>query len=108
MSTEEAVLAVIVMAAVTLILRAAPFVLFPAGKKTPDFIKYLGKVLPYAIMGMLVVYCYRRVDFTGTSHGIPELLAGIAVVLLHCWRRNTLLSIAGGTVLYMVLIQMVF
>ena len=98
---------VAVIAAVTALLRFLPFWIF-AGRETPKFIAYLGKVLPFAVMGMLVVYCLRGVSFVSGTHGIPELVSVALVVLLHLWRRNTLLSILGGTVCYMLLVQLVF
>ena len=91
-----------------MLLRFLPFFVFGSGKETPKFITYLGKYLPYAIMGMLVVYCLKGISFVTAPHGLPELIAVAAVVLLHLWKRNTLLSIGGGTVLYMILIQVVF
>lgn len=97
-----------VIAAVTALLRFAPFAVFGGGRPTPRYILYLGRVLPCAIMAMLVVYCLRGADPLGPTHALPELLAGAAVVGLHLWRKNTLLSIAGGTALYMVLVQAVF
>ena len=99
---------VAVIAAVTVLLRFAPFAVFGGGRPTPRYILYLGRVLPCAIMAMLVVYCLRGADPLGPTHALPELLAGAAVVGLHLWRKNTLLSIAGGTALYMVLVQAVF
>ena len=99
---------VAVIAAVTALLRFLPFVVFGGGRPTPKYVVYLANVLPCAIMAMLVVYCLRGVDLAGPAHGLPELLAGGAVVALQ-WRcKNTLLSIAGGTALYMVLVQLVF
>lgn len=92
----------------TMATRFLPFLLFPANKPTPSYVKYLGKVLPFAVIGLLVVYCFRNVSFLSGSHGIPELVAAAAVVLLHLWKKNMLLSIAGGTILYMVLVQLVF
>ena len=97
-----------VIALVTVALRVLPFLIFGGNKETPAFIAYLGKVLPFAIMGMLVVYCLKGISLVQAPHGLPEILAVAAVVLLHLWKRNTLLSIVGGTVLYMVLIQVVF
>lgn len=88
--------------------RAAPFLLFPAGKPTPKYIRYLGGVLPAAMFGLLVVYCFKHVDLLTGSHGLPELIALAVVVALHLWRRQMLLSIAGGTVCYMLLVQLVF
>jgi branched-subunit amino acid transport protein AzlD len=92
----------------TVITRSLPFLVFPAGKETPAFIKYLGRVLPPAVFGMLVIYCLRNVDFLSGSHGAPELMAIAAVTVLHLWKRQMLISIAGGTVIYMLLVQTVF
>ena len=99
---------VAVSAAVTAFLRFLPFLLLRKGHKTPAIITYLGKVLPCAIMGMLVVYCMKDVTVTAWPHGIPELLGCIIVALLHIWRRNTLLSIGVGTIAYMLMIQFLF
>ena len=99
---------VAVIALVTIALRFLPFLIFSGKRQTPAFISYLGKVLPYAIMGMLVVYCLRSISFVVMPFGIPELLACALVVILHLWKRNTLLSVAGGTVFYMLLVQLVF
>ena len=98
---------VTVIAGVTIALRFAPFLLL-RGRETPKFIAYLGRVLPYAIMGMLVVYCLRGTSFAAVSNWMPQLIATAVVVLLHIWKRNTLLSIIAGTALYMVLVQVVF
>lgn len=108
MSETQAVLLIVVVAAVTMLLRFFPFAVFGGGKKTPSYITYLSSVLPYAIMGMLVIYCLKDVSLTAAPHGLPELIAGVVVVGLHLWRKNTLLSIAAGTVVYMFLVQMVF
>lgn len=96
-----------VIALVTALLRFLPFWIFGENRKTPALITYLGKVLPYAIMGMLVVYCLKDVDMIHTPFGIPELLGCAVVALLHIWKRNTLLSIGGGTAFYMLLIQII-
>lgn len=93
---------------VTMATRFLPFLIFRDNRKTPDIIVYLGKVLPYAIMGMLVVYCLKDVAFLAYPYGIPEILGCIAVALLHLWKRNSLLSIGVGTIFYMVLVQVVF
>lgn len=106
--TIHAVLLVGVMSAGTILLRFLPFLLFPSGKKTPAFVTYLGKVLPFAMIGLLVVYCLKDVSVFSGSHGLPELIAMAAVVVLHVWRRNTLLSVASGTICYMLLVQFVF
>lgn len=110
MNTESwyAVLLIAVVAFVTLIIRAAPFVLFPADKPTPGYVLYLGKVLPSAVIGMLIVYCLKGVNLTAAPYGAPEAIALFAVIGLHLWKKNTLLSIAAGTVTYMLLINLVF
>lgn len=95
-----------VMSLMTQLLRFLPFAVFAKG--TPKPILYLGKVLPPAIMAMLVVYCLKNTDFTGVSHGIPEIVSVFLVVVLHKWKHNTLLSILGGTVCYMLLVQILF
>ena len=102
----NAVILVAVMAMATAALRFLPFLVF--SKKTPPFIVYLGKVLPAALIGMLVIYCLKDVQVFSASHGLPELIAGAAVVLLQAWKRNSLLSILAGTVMYMLLVQLVF
>lgn len=105
MNTHAALL-VAVMALVTMLLRFLPFLLFR--KKTPPYITYLGEVLPAAIIGMLVVYCLKDTVLTETPFGVPEILAVLAVAGLQAWKRNSLLSILGGTALYMLLVQAVF
>lgn len=105
MSNKYIILVIAVMTGVTLILRFLPFIIFDRGEKLPHWVSYLGKVLPPAIMSMLLVYCLRSIDLTGADHGLPELICVGVAVLLHCWRRNTLLSIGVSTVLYMVIVQ---
>ena len=95
---------VAVMAAVTILLRFLPFFVF--SKEMPAYIAYLGKVLPPAIIGMLVIYCLSATDLTAAPFGVPELLASLTVVLMQIWKRNSVLSILAGTVVYMVIIQM--
>ena len=97
-----------VMALVTAGLRFLPFFIFGENRKTPPLISYLGRVLPYAIMGMLVVYCLKDVSVISAPFGIPEAIGCAVVALLHIWKRNTLLSIGAGTVCYMLLVQLVF
>ena len=104
----HAVLLIAVSALVTALIRFAPFLVFRGGRETPAVILRLGKLLPCAVMSMLVVYCLRNVSWLSVPHGAPELIAIAAVAALHTWKRNVLLSIAGGTVLYMVLVQAVF
>lgn len=91
----------------TMVTRFLPFLIFPEGKEPPEFIQYLGKVLPYAVIGLLVIYCLKDVPESGT-YGIPEFLAIAFIVLLHRWKKSILLSIGGGTVFYMLLVQFVF
>lgn len=99
---------VAIVALVTIALRFLPFLIFGENRKTPPIIAYLAQVLPFAIMGMLVVYCLKDVRLTAMPFGIPEII-GVAVVAgLHLWKRNTLLSIGAGTVCYMLLVQLVF
>lgn len=97
-----------VIALATLLVRILPFLLFPAEKETPPVIRDLGAVLPCAVIAMLVVYCFKNVSLFSGSRGLPELIASAFVIGVHRWRHNLLLSIAGGTVLYMVLVQIVF
>ena len=104
----HAALIIAVAGAVTLLLRFLPFLIFGGKRETPPFIVYLGKVLPYAIMGMLVIYCLRGISFTAAANFLPELIACAVVVLAHVWKRNTLLSIISGTVCYMLLVQFLF
>ena len=106
--TTQGILIIAAMAVATMITRFLPFVLFPAGKKTPKYIEYLGNSLPYASMGLLVVYCLKGVSLTAAPFGAPEILAIVAIILLHNWKRNSLLSIGAGTVFYMILVQVVF
>ncbi|MBO5783636.1 MAG: branched-chain amino acid transporter permease [Clostridia bacterium] len=108
MSVGQQLILIAVMVLATQLTRALPFLAFPAGKPTPKYIAYIGKVLPAAVFGMLVVYCLKNVNILGGSHGLPELIGIVIVVLLHLWRRQMLLSIAGGTVAYMLLVQFVF
>ena len=104
----RSVVIILLVAITTLATRAIPFILFPNGKKIPKAVQYLGKVLPPAVIGMLVVYCFKGVEIMNSPFGLPELIAGLAVVVLHIWKRNNLLSIGIGTILYMVLVQYVF
>jgi len=97
-----------VIALVTAVLRFLPFLIFGKNQQTPPLISYLGQVLPYSIMGMLVVYCLKDMTFTAAPFGIPEIIGCVVVTLLHIWKRNTLLSIGTGTVCYMLLVQFIF
>ncbi len=99
-------LLVVLMSAVTIVLRAAPFLAFK--KKAPAYVMYLGQVLPAAIIGMLVIYCLKDTSLLSAPFGAPELIAGLLVAGLHAWKRNILLSILSGTIVYMLLTQLVF
>lgn len=107
MNTTHSILIIAVIALVTMALRFLPFLIFSGNRQTPPLISYLGRVLPYAIIGMLVVYCFKNVSFVSRPFGLPEILAGGLVVVLHAWKSNTLLSILTGTAAYMVLIQLI-
>ena len=106
LSQEIITVAMIVLA--TMLTRFLPFLVFPEGKPTPKYIRYLGKVLRSAVFGLLIIYSLRNVSVFSGSHGIPELISIALVVALHLWKRQMLLSIAGGTLCYMILVQMVF
>ena len=105
-NVSQSLILIAVMAVVTALIRFLPFILF--SKNTPKPVLYLGNVLPYAIIAMLVVYCLKDVDVFKGSHGIPELISVVLVAVLHKWKKNTLLSILSGTICYMLLIQLVF
>lgn len=99
---------VAVASVITAALRFLPFLIFGENRKTPPIITYLGQALPFAIMGMLVVYCLKDISFLSAPFGIPQLIGCAVVAALHIWKRNTLLSIGIGTVCYMLLVQFVF
>ena len=108
MTLTQQIITVALCALATMATRFLPFIVFRANKPTPKYIKYLGAALPGAIFGMLVVYCLKDVSVFSGSHGIPEGIAIAAVILLHLWQKKMLLSIAGGTAVYMLLVQLVF
>ncbi len=108
MTLTEQIITIAVLALGTMATRFLPFLIFRDNKPTPKYIQYLGKALPAAIFGMLVVYCLKSVNILAYSYGLPELIAIVVTVALHLWKRQTLLSIAGGTVCYMLLVQVVF
>lgn len=99
---------ILAVAAGTQLTRWLPFWLFPENRKQPAAVTYLGRVLPPAMMGLLVVYCLKGVTWLEAPHGAPEMIAVAVVTALHCWKRNVLLSIAGGTAVYMLLVQQIF
>lgn len=108
MTTAQHMITIALCALATMLTRFLPFILFPAGKPTPKFIRFLGHALPAAVFSMLVVYCLKNVSITTGSHGLPELIAIAVVAVLHLWKKQTLLSIAAGTIVYMLLVQQVF
>ena len=108
MSITEQIIMIAMVVLGTIATRFLPFIVFPNGKETPKYVQYLGKALPGAVFGLLVVYSLKSVSLIAYPHGIPEFIALAFVVVLHLWKRQMLLSIAGGTVLYMVLVQTVF
>lgn len=107
MNNTHSILMVVIMSVVTILLRVLPFLVF-GNKKTPKFIEYLGKYLPYAIMGMLVVYCLRNTVLLSSPFGIPEIIACLVVISVHIWKRKTLLSILSGTLVYVLFVQVIF
>jgi branched-subunit amino acid transport protein AzlD len=107
-SYGQSIAIILVIAAVTFFTRAIPFIVFSNYSETPKYIVYLGKVLPPAVIGMLIVYCVKNVRITEVPYGIPEIVSIGVVALLHIWKRNNLISILGGTMLYMFLVQAVF
>lgn len=108
MSLTQSIITILMVILGTVTTRFLPFLLFPANKPTPKFIRYLGKVLPFAVIGLLVVYCLKNVSVTSFPFGLPEAISILLIVVLHCWKRNMLLSIGAGTVCYMLLVQFVF
>lgn len=108
MTLTEQIITILMCSLGTMLTRFIPFIIFKDDKPTPEYINYLGRALPGAVFGMLVVYCFKNVNIISGTHGIPEALAVIVTVVLHLWRKNMLISIAGGTVCYMILIQAVF
>ena len=108
MTVTQQLITIAVVALGTMLTRFLPFLVFPEGKPTPKYVQYIGKALPGAVFGLLVIYCIKNVSLFAGSHGLPELIAIAVVVLLHLWKRQMLLSIATGTVCYMLLVQLVF
>lgn len=108
MTLTEQMITIAMVVLGTAVTRFLPFLIFPAGKPTPKYIQYLGKALPAAVFGLLVIYSLKNVSIFTGSHGLPELISIVLVIFLHVWKRQMLLSIAGGTVCYMLLVQLVF
>lgn len=108
MTFTQQIITILMVVLGTMLTRFLPFVIFPANKPTPKYIQYLGRVLPSAVFGLLVIYCLKNVSIFTGSHGIPEAISIALVILLHLWKRQMLISIAGGTVCYMLLVQFIF
>lgn len=109
MTDTEVWISVAIAALVTALIRFLPFIIFSDKEKIPRIVRRLSSSLPYAIMGMLVVYCLKDISFTeGTSSFLPAIISSLAVILLHAWKKNTLLSIIAGTVSYMLMVQQIF
>jgi len=107
-TTAQALILIAILAIGTALTRFLPFIFFPNAKSAPRYIHYLGKMLPAAAISLLVVYCLRYIEFSAAPHGIPEFISIAVVAALHIWKKNTLVSIAVGTIIYMLLVQFVF
>ena len=104
MTTTQSIITIVAVVLGTMATRFLPFLIFPEGKTPPVFIQHMRKVLPYAVISLLIIYCLKDVP-ASTTHGLPEAIAILFIIVLHKWKKNTLLSIAGGTILYMILVQ---
>lgn len=108
MTTGQQIITILIMGVSVMATRFVPFLLFPSKERTPQFVFFLGRYLPGAVFGMLVVYCLKDVSFLTGWHGLPQLLGIVLTAALHLWKKNLLLSIAGGTLGYMLLVQTIF
>lgn len=108
LTSQQSLIIILLISFTTFLTRAIPFILFPASRETPKYITYLGSVLPYAMIGLLVIYCLKGASVISFPFGLPELISIAVVIAIHLWKNNTLLSIGGGTVIYMILVQFVF
>lgn len=107
MTLTQQIITILAVVLGTMLTRFLPFIIFPEGKTPPPYITYLGKVLPYAVIGLLVIYCLKDAIFTN-FHGLPELIAIVCIILLHKWKKNMFLSMGAGTAIYMLLVQTIF
>jgi branched-subunit amino acid transport protein AzlD len=107
-TTPQLIIFFVIVSLGTLLTRALPFLLFPENKPIPKYIKYLADILPFTIIGMLVVYCLKDISLLRSPYALPEVISILVIVLLHLWKKNTLLSIGGGALLYMFLVQFLF
>jgi branched-subunit amino acid transport protein AzlD len=108
LTSVQTLVIVLMVTLATVITRFLPFILFKANNSKNSYISYLGQVLPYAVIGLLVVYCLKNVSFSSPTFAIPEIIAIVSIIALHYWKENTLLSIGFGTAIYMILVQFVF
>jgi branched-subunit amino acid transport protein AzlD len=108
MTVLQKVITIAVVVLATMTTRFLPYILFPEGKEVPGFVKFLGRYLAPAVFGLLVVYCLKNVQITAGSHGIPEAIALLVTSALYFWKKGFILPMAGGTITYMILVQMVF
>ena len=107
-SIGESIIFFVIISLTTMLIRVLPFLLFPENKETPKYITYLGNVLPYTIISMLVIYCIKDISFIQSPYGLPEVISIAVIAILHVWKSNTFLSIGAGTVTYMLLVQFIF
>ena len=105
MTFNQQLFTIAVVVAGTMLTRFLPFLVFGSEKPTPEYIRSLGRILPSATLGMLVVYCFKDVSFTGASHGLPEILSLLFIIVLHYWKKNMFLSIVGGIACYMLILH---
>ncbi|NLI89120.1 MAG: branched-chain amino acid transporter AzlD [Epulopiscium sp.] len=107
LTATESFIMILIIAIMTFLTRVIPFILFPDNKETPETINYLGNVLPYASIGMLVIYCLKDISFCERTLWLPEIVSVLVIIIIHKWRKNTLLSIGLGTILYMLIVQFI-
>ena len=108
LSSSETLIMILAIALGTMITRFLPFIFFPENREVPPYIAYLGKALPCGVIGLLVVYCLKDIQLLEGTHAFPEIIAILCIITMHLWRKNTLLSIGGGTLIYMFLVQFIF
>ena len=108
MTLTQQIITIAAVVLATMATRFLPFLIFPSGRPTPKYVQYLGRALPAAVFGLLVIYCLRDVSIFTGNHAVPELISIVLILILHFWKRQMLLSIAGGTICYMLLVQFIF
>ena len=105
MTVEQSIITIMVVVLGTMLTRFLPFMIFPSNKKPPTYIQYLGEVLPYAVIGMLVIYCLKDIPTESLKYGVSEIIGVLIVAVIHIWKKNSLLSMASGTIIYMLVVQ---